>query len=303
VFTPIVKVNATRQWGAQVILHGNDFDEALAEARRRSQNDALLFIHAFDDEGVAAGQGTIGLELLEQIPDLDAVIVAVGGGGLIGGVGCAIKESNPRIRVIGVQTAALPSMQAALIARQPVLMPPVPTIADGIAVRQAGKITLELVKKYVDDIVTVDEEETATAILRLLESQKILAEGAGAVGVAALLRRKTNLEHQNVAVVIGGGNIDVTLLSRIIERALVKDGRLVRMRIPVPDHPGALQQLTALLAAEHANIVQVIHDRAYFGAHLGEGVVDLTVETRGPEHVEELLGKLAAAGYRYERVR
>ncbi|HEY4364748.1 MAG TPA: threonine ammonia-lyase [Bryobacteraceae bacterium] len=303
VFTPIVKVNATRQWGAQVILHGRDFDEALAEARRRSQNDGLLFIHAFDDEGVVAGQGTIGLELLEQIPDLDAVIAAVGGGGLIGGVACAIKESNPRVRVIGVQTAALPSMQAALIARKPVLLPPEPTIADGIAVRQAGTITLGLVQRYVDEIVTVDEEETATAILRLLESQKMLAEGAGAVGVAALLRRKTNLEHQNVAVVIGGGNIDVTLLSRIIERALVKDGRLVRMRIPVPDHPGALQQLTALLAAEHANIVQVIHDRAYFGAHLGEGVVDLTVETRGPEHVEELLGKLAAAGYRYERVR
>jgi threonine dehydratase len=303
VFTPIVKVNATRQWGAQVILHGSDFDEALTEARRRSQSEGLLFIHAFDDEGVAAGQGTIGLELLEQIPDLDAVIVAVGGGGLIGGIGCAIKETNPNVRVIGVQTEALPSMQAALAAQQPVLMPPVPTIADGIAVRQAGKITLELVKKYVDDIVTVDEEETATAILRLVESQKILAEGAGAVGVAALLRRKTNLEGKNVAAVIGGGNIDVTLLSRIIERALVKDGRLVRMRIPVPDHPGALQQLTALLAAEHANIVQVIHDRAYFGAHLGEGIVDITVETRGPEHVEELLSKLAAAGYRYERVR
>ncbi len=303
IFTPIVKVNATRQWGAQVILHGSDFDEALTEARRRARSEGLLFIHAFDDEGVAAGQGTIGLELLEQIPDLDAVIVAVGGGGLIGGIGCAIKESRPGVRVIGVQTEALPSMQAALAAHQPVLMPAVPTIADGIAVRQAGRITLELVKKYVDDIVTVDEEETATAILRLLESQKILAEGAGAVGVAALLRRKTNLERKTVAVVIGGGNIDVTLLSRIIERALVKDGRLVRMRIPVPDHPGALQQLTALLAAEHANIVQAIHDRAYFGAHLGEGVVDITVETRGPEHVEELLSKLAAAGYRYERVR
>jgi threonine dehydratase len=303
VFTPIVKVNATRQWGAQVILHGADFDEALAEARRRSRTEGLLFIHAFDDEGVIAGQGTIGLELLEQIPNLEAIVVAVGGGGLIGGIASAVKESRPGVRVIGVQTTALPSMQAALSAHQPVRMPPAPTIADGIAVRQAGKLTLELVEKYVDDIVTVDDEETATAILRLLESQKILAEGAGAAGVAALLRRKTGLEKKNVAAVIGGGNIDVTLLSRIIERALVKDGRLVRMRIPVPDHPGALNQLTALLAAEHANIVQVIHDRAYFGAHLGEGVVDITVETRGPEHVEELLGKLEAAGYRCERVR
>ena len=303
VFTPIVKVNATRKYGAQVILCGNDFDEALAEARRRSAAEGLLFVHAFDDAGVIAGQGTIGLELLDQIPDLEAVIVAVGGGGLIGGIGCAVKESRPGVRVIGVETAALPSMQAALSAGEPVMMEAVPTIADGIAVRQAGKLTLDVVKKYVDELVTVDDEETATAILRLLESQKILAEGAGAVGVAALLRKKTSLENKNVAVVIGGGNIDVTLLSRIIERALVKDGRLVRIRIPVPDHPGALQQLTTLLALERANIVQVIHDRAYFGAHLGEGVVDITVETRGPEHVEELLGKLAAAGYKYERVR
>ncbi|HEX5431261.1 MAG TPA: pyridoxal-phosphate dependent enzyme, partial [Bryobacteraceae bacterium] len=214
-----------------------------------------------------------------------------------------VKELRPNVRVIGVQSAAMPSMQAALAAHQPVLVPSVPTIADGIAVRQAGERPLALIEKYVDEIVTVEDEEIATAILRLLEKQKILAEGAGAAGVAALLTRKTALEGKNVAVVIGGGNIDVTLLSRIIERGLVQDGRLIRMRIPLPDHPGALQQLTALMAAEHANIVQVIHDRAYFGAHLGEGIVDITVETRGPEHVEELLGKLAGNGYRCERVR
>lgn len=303
-YTPLVKVSATAAWGAEVILFGENFDEALAEARRREKSAGLIFVHAFDDEAVIAGQGTIGLELLEQIPDLDAIAVPVGGGGLIAGVACAAKESRPGIAVIGVQSAALPSMQAALAEHHPVTLPPAPTIADGIAVRQAGKRTFEMVQRYVDRIVTVGDEEIAIAILRLLETQKLLAEGAGAAGVAALLQRKVpELAGKNVAVVIGGGNIDVTLLSRIIERGLVKDGRLVRLRVPLPDHPGALNRFTSILAAEHANIVQVIHDRAYFGVHLGEGIVDITLETRGPEHVDELLGKLAAAGYRYERVR
>jgi len=301
-FTPLVKVSATQAWGAEVILHGHNFDESLAEARRREAAEHLTFIHSFEDEAVIAGQGTIGLELLEQILDLEAVVVPVGGGGLIGGIACAVKESRPGVRVVGVQTTALPSMKAALEAHRPVLLNPAPTIADGIAVRQAGSVTLELIEKYVDDIVLVDDEEIAMAILRLLETQKVLAEGAGAAGVAALLHKKTGLEAKKVAVVIGGGNIDVTLLSRIIERGLVKDGRLVRLRVPLPDHPGALQRLTAILADEHANIIQVIHDRAYFGVHLGEGIVDITVETRGREHSGELLRKLAEAGYRYERV-
>ncbi len=302
VFTPLVKVSATRAWGAEVILYGNNFDEALEEARRRERAEGLVFVHSFDDDAVIAGQGTIGLELLDQIPDLEAVVVPVGGGGLIGGIACAIKESRPGVRVVGVQTAALPSMQAALSAHHPVMLPPVPTIADGIALRQAGVRTFELVEKYVDELVTVDDEEIAMAILRLLETQKLLAEGAGAAGVAALLNRKVSLPEKNIAVVIGGGNIDVTLLSRIIERGLVKDGRLVRIRVPLPDHPGALHQLTTIFAAERANIVQIVHDRAYFGAHLGEGVVDITVETRGPGHVDELLRKLIDAGYRFERV-
>jgi len=301
-YTPLVKVSATRAWGAEVILHGANFDESLAEARRRESAERLIFIHSFDDEAVIAGQGTIGLELLEQMSDLEAIVVPVGGGGLIGGIACALKETKPRIRVVGVQTTALPSMKAALDAHRPVLLDPAPTIADGIAVRQAGSLTLELIEKYVDDLVLVDDEEIAMAILRLLETQKVLAEGAGAAGVAALLHKKTGLQGKNVAAIIGGGNIDVTLLSRIIERGLVKDGRLVRLRIPLPDHPGALQRLTTILAAERANIVQVVHDRAYFGVHLGEGIVDVTVETRGREHAGELLRKLGEAGYSYERV-
>ena len=301
-FTPLVKVSATRAWGAEVILHGSNFEESLAEARRRESAEGLTFIHSFEDEAVIAGQGTIGLELLEQVPDLDAVVVPVGGGGLIGGIACALKESKPSLRVIGVQTSALPSMKAALEARQPILLDPAATIADGIAVRQAGSVPLELVEKYVDDLVLVDDEEIAIAILRLLETQKLLAEGAGAAGMAALLHKKTRLEGKRVAAIIGGGNIDVILLSRIIERGLVRDGRLVRLRIPLPDHPGALQRLTTILAEGHANIVQVIHDRAYFGVHLGEGIVDITVETRGREHAGELLRMLAGTGYRYERV-
>jgi threonine dehydratase len=303
IFTPLVKVTATRSWGATVILYGNNFDEAMEEARRRERSEGMVFVHGFDDDAVIAGQGAIGLELLDQIPDLEAVVLAIGGGGLIGGVACAVKESRPGVRVVGVQTAALPSMQAAVTARHPVMLAPAPTIADGIAVRQAGVRTLELVEKYVDELVTVDDEEIAAAILRLLERQKTLAEGAGAAGVAALLHRKTSLEGKRTAAVIGGGNIDVTLLSRIIERGLVKDGRLVRVRVPLPDHPGALQQLTAVIASAHGNIVQVVHDRAYFGAHLGEGIVDITMETRGPEHVEELMASLRQAGYRLEQVR
>ncbi len=302
-FTPLVKVTATRAWGATVILYGNNFDEALEEAQRRERSEGMVFVHAFDDDGVIAGQGVIGLELLDQIQDLEAVVVPIGGGGLIAGVACAVKESRPSVRVIGVQTAALPSMQAAVAAHQPVMLPPGATIADGIAVRQAGVRTLALVQKYVDELVTVDDEEIAAAILRLLERQKTLAEGAGAAGLAALLHRKTSLRDKRTAVVIGGGNIDVTLLSRIIERGLVKDGRLVRVRVPLPDHPGALQQLTAVIAAAHGNIVQVVHDRAYFGAHLGEGIVDITMEARGPEHVEELIANLRQAGYRLEQVR
>jgi len=301
-FTPLVKVSATRAWGAEVILHGSNFDESLEEARRQQQAEGLTFIHSFDDPAVIAGQGTIGLELLEQVPDLQAIVVPVGGGGLIAGIGCAIKQSRPRVRVVGVQTAALPSMKAALEAGRPVLLEPARSIADGIAVRQAGSLTVELAKRYVDDLVLVDDEEIAMSILRLLETQKVLAEGAGAAAVAALLHRKAHLQSKKVAVIVGGGNIDVTLLSHIIERGLVKEGRLVRMRVPLLDHPGSLQRLTALFAAERANIVQVIHDRAYFGAHLGEGIVDVTLETRGPEHVGELLGKLAGAGYRYDRV-
>jgi threonine dehydratase len=302
VFTPIVKVSAVTSFGGEVVLHGENFDETLGESVCRAEADHLTFVHAFDDDAVIAGQGTIGLELLDQVPDVDAVVVPVGGGGLIGGVACAIKETAPRVRVIGVQTASLPSMQSALREHRPVLLPPASTIADGIAVRQSGQRTLLLCEKYVDEMITVDDEEIAMAILWLLEKEKTVAEGAGAVGMAAMLRHKTRLRGQKVAVILSGGNIDVTMLARIIERGLVKDGRMVRLRVTLPDHPGGLQKVTTLIASERANIVQATHDRTYFGVHLGEAMIDVTMETRGPEHVEQLLKKLASAGYAFERV-
>jgi threonine dehydratase len=300
--TPLVKVTATRDFGAEVLLHGANYDDACAEAVRLCDEQQLTFIHPFDDAGVMAGQGTIGLELLEQVPQLEAVVVPIGGGGLIGGIACAIKESHPQIRIVGVQTSRLPSMQAAVEAHHPVTVDPATTIADGIAVRRAGDLTFPLVERYVDEIVTVEEDEIASAILMLLEREKTLAEGAGAAALAALLEHRTSLHGAHTAVLVCGGNIDVTLLSRIIERGLVKDGRLIRLRIVLLDKPGALHELTRLIADQRANIIDTLHNRAYYGVNLGDTVVDITMETRGPEHVAELLAALTAEGYSHTRV-
>ena len=301
--TPLVKVTATRRFGAEVILHGANYDEAFAEAMRRRDLEDLTFIHPFDDPEVIAGQGTIGLELLEQVPDLEAVVVPIGGGGLIGGIACAVKSLNPAIRVIGVQTARLPSMQTAVAAQAPVTLEASTTIADGIAVRRAGSLTLPLVERFVDEIVTVEEDEIASAILLLLEREKMLAEGAGAAGLAALLQGRTSLHAgAKTAVLICGGNIDVTLLSRIIERGLVQDGRLIRLRIHLLDRPGALVELSQLIASHGVNIVDTLYNRAYYGVNLGDTTIDITMETRGREQVAELLEALDAGGYRYGRV-
>ena len=300
--TPLVKVTATRDFGAEVLLHGANYDESCAEAVRLCDEQQLTFIHPFDDAGVMAGQGTIGLELLEQVPQLEAVVVPIGGGGLIGGIACAIKESHPQIRIVGVQTSRLPSMQAAVEAHHPVTVDPATTIADGIAVRRAGDLTFPLVERYVDEIVTVEEDEIASAILMLLEREKTLAEGAGAAALAALLEHRTSLHGAHTAVLVCGGNIDVTLLSRIIERGLVKDGRMIRLRIVLLDKPGALHELTRLIADQRANIIDTLHNRAYYGVNLGDTVVDITMETRGPEHVAELLAALTAEGYSHTRV-
>jgi threonine dehydratase len=302
VSSPLIKVSRTREYGAEVILTGANYDESYAEAKRLCGAGNLTFIHPFDDEAIIAGQGTIGLELLEQCPDLEAVIIPIGGGGLAAGIGCALKETNPNIQVIGVETARLPSMKAALADQRPVTLPPATTIGDGIAVRRAGDLTLPLVRRYVDDIVTVDEEEMANGILLLLEREKTVAEGAGAAPLAALLNHKTSLTGKRVVVLISGGNIDVNFLSRIIERGLVKDGRLVRLQLRVPDHPGSLVAVMTIVAAEKANVVGISHDRSHYGASLGQAALDITLETRGPDHIEEIIAALALDGYHADRV-
>lgn len=314
--TPLIKVSATRGYGGEVVLHGANYDEAFEEAMRLSAQDHLTFVHAFDDDAVIAGQGTLGLELLEQHPDLEAVIVPVGGGGLIGGIGCALKETNRRVQVIGVQPARLPSVKVALSEGKPVTLPSAVTIADGIAVRRTGERTLPLIQKYVDEVVTVEEEEIANAVLLLLEREKILAEGAGAAALAALVNRRISTiansagrdssardkTGKKIVVVVSGGNIDVTLLARIIERGLVKDGRLVRLRVHLPDYPGALHRLTGILAQHRANIVETSYDRAYHNVNLGDTAIDITMETRGPDHIAELISAVGANGYTHERI-
>ncbi len=300
-WAPLIKVTSARRHGAEVLLAGDNFDEAYARATRVARERDLLFVHPFDDDRVIAGQGTLGLELLEQRPDMDAIIVPVGGGGLIAGIAVAVKAARPEVRVIGVQVAAVPSMQRALEAGRRVTVPAGPTLADGIAVRQAGERTFELVRKHVDAVITVSEEELANAVLRLLETEKTVVEGAGATPLAALLNRPLDLAGRTVVLVLSGGNIDVTMLARIIERGLVKDGRLVRLAVLLLDRPGALAQLATRIAEERANIVHIEHDRAFSGvASLGETEVQLTLETSGREHIDRLIRRLEAAGYRVE---
>ena len=300
--TPIMKVANTRAHGARVVLHGANYDEAYAEARRLEQVERLTFVHPFDDPDVIAGQGTIALEVLDQEPGLDAIVVPVGGGGLVSGVAVAAKTLKPALRVIGVETELLPCMLQAVEAGRPVTLEPATTVADGIAVKRAGDLTLEHVRRYVDEIVTVSEEEIASAILYLLEREKTVVEGAGAVAVAALLQKKVRgLEGKKTASIISGGNIDVNLVARVIERGLVKDGRLVRISVALQDKPGQLAKVSAIVANARANVIEVHHTRA-FAYRFGDTTLQLTLETRGPEHVEEILRALRERGYQVQQM-
>jgi threonine dehydratase len=300
--TPLIKIVCTREYGGTVVLYGEDYDAAYAEARRRAEADGLTFVHAFDDPAIIAGQGTIGLELCEQVPDLEAVVVPVGGGGLASGVACAVKARRPKALVVGVQSAACPSARAALDAGAPVVMPASTTIADGIAVRRIGDQTLPMLDAYVDEIVTVDEEEIANAILLLLEREKTVVEGAGAVAVAAVLNQRIELPlGHRTALVVSGGNIDVNILSRVIERGLAKDARLVRLEVKLTDRPGSLHKLVGLIAEQRANILHIAHSRAFGGANLGETIVEITLEARGPDHAKSILAALRTAGYEHRR--
>ena len=296
--TPLVKRSNTAGFGATVRMHGATLAESIVEARRLEAAEARTFVHAYDDADVIAGQGTIGLELLEQVPDATVVLVPIGGGGLIAGIATAMKERRPDIRIVGVEAAAAASARASRDAGAIVHLESVETIADGIAVKRVGDLTFPIIERYVDDIVVVDDVRIAGAVHLLLERQKLLAEGAAATVVAALLAGAVRLRPQDVvAAVISGGNIDVTLLERIIDRGLVADGRLARLSVTVKDRPGQLGRLTQLVAAEGANVVEVAHRRAFADISVRDVDIALHLETRGREHMDAVLARLRAEGY------
>lgn len=300
VTAPLIKVSRVRQYGAQSLLHGNDYDSALAEAQRLSQERGLTFISAFNDPWIVAGQGTIGLELHEQNPDLDAVVVPVGGGGLIAGIALALKTLKPKIKIIGVQAEAVPSMQSALADGAPVRVAPASTVADGIAVRRVGETPFALVKEFVDDIVTVSEGEIANAVLQLLEIEKTVAEGAAAVPLAALLNKKIAGSGKNIGLIVSGGNIDMNLIARIIEKGMIQDGRQCRFNVIISDRPGNLARLAQRIADLGANILQIGQSRGFGRIAIGETEVELVVETTGPEHIERLRDGLSQDGFRLQ---
>ena len=294
--TPLVKVSATGRWGAHVVLHGADYAEAYSEACLIAEREQRLFVHPFDDPDIMAGQGTVALEILEQVPDVQNMVVSVGGGGLAAGVAAVIRELRPDIHLFGVQSKAMPSMQAALGAGHPVTIPFSRTVADGIAVRQVGERTFDALRGSFAELSVVDDDEISEAIVVLLEAEKVLAEGAGAAPLAALLRRRSCLPGKTV-LVICGGNIDANVLSRVIERGLLKNGRLQRLRIGLADVPGSLASLLAIIGREGGNILQVHHDRTSARAAMGDAVVDLVLETRGAEHAGRLKEMLQTEHY------
>ena len=293
---PLSKVSATRGYGAEVVLAGNSYDEAYVRAKELEVRDGLTFVHAFNDAAVMAGQGTIGLEILRQLPDVAAVVVPVGGGGLIAGVATAIKALAPHVKVYGVQAEGADAMARSKAADLLIQSKEASTIADGIAVKAPGDRTFEVVRNYVDDIVTIDDEAIASAILMLLERAKLVVEGAGAIGLAALLHGKIPTQGP-VACLISGGNIDVNFIARIIERGLVKAGRRVIITTRVIDRPGALQKLLATIAASRGNVLYVHHDRIQHDVPLGQAKVQVSLETRDTAHTEEILAALQREGY------
>ena len=294
---PISKVEATKSYGAQVELVKGVYDDAYNRAVELQKERNLTFIHPFNDPDVIAGQGTIGLELLKQLPDMDAVIVPVGGGGLISGVAFAIKSLNPKCKVYGVQAAGAASMKASLEQNGPHSLTGVSTFADGIAVKCPGDLTYELCSKYVDDVVTVSDDETATAILALIEQQKLITEGAGAVAVAAAMFNKVDVKGKKVACILSGGNIDVTILSKVINRGLMKAGRSTELIIEMIDKPGQLKEVSALIADLGANVVSVHHDRGGADTDINGCYLRIAMETRNWAHVEQIEKAISDAGY------
>ncbi len=301
--TPLNKVLGVKSYGAEVVLKGANYDEAYSYAVEYAKENGLSFVHPFADEDVMAGQGTIFLEVFEEVKDFDAIIVPVGGGGLISGIAKIAKELNPNIKVIGVAAEGAPAMVNSYYQKKPLNTPNVKTIADGIAVKNTSEMTLDLILKYVDQMHLVCDDEIASAILFLLERQKLLVEGAGAVGVAALMHNKLDLEpNSKVCVVLSGGNIDVTMLSLIIEKGLVKSSRKMKLVVTLIDKPGALESFSSLMRQVQANIVQIGYDRTSTDLEFGDANVSVALETKGKEHQDEIRKILTENGYKFREL-
>ena len=295
---PISKVEATKGYGADVCLVEGVYDDAYQKALQLRDEKGYTLIHPFDDENVIAGQGTIGLEILDQLPDADAVVVPVGGGGLISGVAFAIKSLNPNIKVYGVQASGAPSMAVSLEHHQIEKLDTVATIADGIAVKEPGEHTFDLCSKYVDGIVTVSEDEISTAILTMIEHQKLIAEGAGAVSVAAVLFNKIPVKGKKVVCLVSGGNIDVTILSRVIKRGLLKSGRSCSLNIELLDKPGQLKAVSRIIADLGGNVISIHHERANEMSDINGCFLRVVLETRNFDHINQIKSALTDAGYK-----
>jgi threonine dehydratase len=296
---PLAKIIATRGYGAEVVLSGTVYDEAFDKALELQKCSGKTFIHAFNDNAVIAGQGTVGLEILQELEDVTSIVVPVGGGGLIAGLALAVKELAPHVKVYGVQAQGAPAMYMSKRAHALKTAPDAVTMADGIAVKVPGDLTFAIIDKYVDDIVVIDDEATASTILMLLERAKLMVEGAGAVSLAALLHGKLPAQGK-VVCVISGGNIDVNMISRIIERGLVKAGRRVKIATMVLDRPGALHRLLSIIAALRANVIHIYHDRVERHVPIGQSIVEIGLETRDSMHTEEILATLRQEGYNVE---
>jgi len=299
-FAPAVKVERTRGFGATVVLEGDTFDDARAHGLELARERGLTLVHPYDDLAVIAGQGTIGLEMLRQQPQIDTLVVAIGGGGLISGVATAARALRPGIEVIGVQTERFPAAWCAMHGEQRECAQA--TIADGIAVKAPGALTLPLIRMRVDDVLLVGEDDIELAILQLLEIEKTVVEGAGGVGLAALTRHRERFAGRRVGLVLSGGNIEPLVLAEIIERGMVKSGRLARLRIDVRDVPGALADVATLLGKLGANIDEVQHQRAFSSLSVERAQIEVVVQTRGVAHIETILGAMREQGYRAERV-
>ena len=300
--TPLIKVGNTELHGARVIQKGHVYDEAEAEAERLCAEAGLTMVHPFNDLQVMAGQGTIGLEIVEQVPDVDLVVVPVGGGGLCSGIAVALKSLRPQARVVGVESAAAPSASASRATGRVVSVDAGDTIAEGIATKRVGDLTFAHMERWVDDLIVVSEEDIAAAILVLLERDKTVAEGAGAAACAALLTGQVPVaDAQTTVMVLSGGNIDVNVVARVIERGLVADGRLLHLRVVVHDRPGSLAALTRSVAELRANVLEISHRRAFTDISVGDVEIQVALETRGRAHAEEILAALSAQGLVVEK--